>query len=47
VAEAALTLYQAGWCPFSSAVREVPFIVHYMDRQPEYEQLVASGYRDR
>jgi hypothetical protein len=130
MAEAALTLYQAEWCPFSSAVREVltelgldfvarqvepwpgqramlrevagtnqiglaayrrrngrisfthteveescegrsfgsrlaaaaledarrqgldvvplcPFIAHYIERHPEYEQLVASGYRDR
>jgi predicted GNAT family acetyltransferase/glutaredoxin len=24
-----------------------PFIAHYIERHPEYEQLVASGYRDR
>jgi predicted GNAT family acetyltransferase len=24
-----------------------PFIAHYIDRHPEYEPLVASGYRDR
>ena len=24
-----------------------PFIAHYIDRHPEYESLVASGYRDR
>ena len=24
-----------------------PFIAHYIDRHPEYEKLVASGYRDR
>ena len=24
-----------------------PFIAHYIDRHPEYEQLVAAGYRDR
>lgn len=24
-----------------------PFIAHYIDRHPEYEELVASGYRDR
>jgi uncharacterized protein len=24
-----------------------PFIAHYIDRHPEYEQLLASGYRDR
>jgi predicted GNAT family acetyltransferase/glutaredoxin len=23
-----------------------PFIAHYIERHPEYEQLVASGYRD-
>jgi uncharacterized protein len=24
-----------------------PFIAHYIERDPEYEQLVASGYGDR
>jgi uncharacterized protein len=24
-----------------------PFIAHYIERHPEYEQLVAAGYRDR
>ena len=24
-----------------------PFIAHYIELHPEYEQLVASGYRDR
>ncbi len=24
-----------------------PFIAHYIDRHPEYEELVASGYRER
>ncbi|HEY2939971.1 MAG TPA: GNAT family N-acetyltransferase [Gaiellaceae bacterium] len=24
-----------------------PFIAHYIDKHPEYEELVASGYRDR
>ncbi len=24
-----------------------PFIAHYIERHPDYEQLVASGYRDR
>jgi uncharacterized protein len=24
-----------------------PFIAHYIDRHPEYEELVASGYRNR
>jgi len=24
-----------------------PFIAHYIERHPEFEQLVASGYRDR
>jgi uncharacterized protein len=24
-----------------------PFVAHYIERHPEYEQLVASGYRDR
>src|SRR5206468_7454836 len=24
-----------------------PFIAHYIERHPEYEQLVASGYRER
>ena len=30
-----------------SVVPLCPFIAHYIDRHPEYEQLVASGYRDR
>jgi len=24
-----------------------PFIAHYIDRHPEYEELVVPGYRDR
>ena len=71
--EALPTLYQAEWCPFSSAescegrgcgsrlaaaaledarregldvVPLCPFIARYIERHPEYEQLVAPGYRD-
>jgi predicted GNAT family acetyltransferase len=31
----------------SDVVPLCPFIAHYIERHPEYAQLVASGYRDR
>jgi predicted GNAT family acetyltransferase len=24
-----------------------PFVAHYIESNPEYEQLLAAGYRDR
>jgi predicted GNAT family acetyltransferase/glutaredoxin len=52
VADQPLTLYQAEWCPFSSAVREVltelgiDFVAHQVEPWPEQRaelQEVASG----